>query len=145
MVERTQRWNPWAALRARPHLRLAFAYLDDCTALIEDDGRGRLVVLDARLDRRERRVALGHELIHDERSFLYDDGTPDAIIAKEEAAVDRILATRLVPPAELDEYVARCATIEQSVVATEVADEFDVTVEVADLALWLKACRLPDL
>ena len=138
-----RRWNPWSALRARPHLQLVFARLDDCAAYIEEapDARARLVVLHDALDRRERRVALGHELVHDERDLLYDTTTPDAIVEKEEAIVERILADRLVPPAELERFLRRSTSVGDAVTARDVADEFDVTIELARHALLRRRVR----
>ena len=129
------RWNPWRELRGRPWLRLLFAQLD-CPAFIEQcDDETRLVVLDARLDRRARRCALAHELVHDERGVLFPPGAPLGLIDKEELAVERTVAARLVPERELSAFVARVRGLGEAVTAGLVGDEFDVTVEVATVAL----------
>ncbi|HEY4377323.1 MAG TPA: hypothetical protein VGM93_09200, partial [Acidimicrobiales bacterium] len=62
-------WDPWTALRSRPHIIFG---LDPVAGLLGGGllaRRGALVaiVLDPALDRRARRCALAHELIHDER------------------------------------------------------------------------------
>jgi hypothetical protein len=133
------RWNPWRALREQPALRLVFATLPRHVgrgALLDVDGR-RTIVLDDRLSRRERRAVLGHELVHAERNILYGPGVPRALIDKEENAVNRITAERLVPLHELGALVARAEGLGEGVSAADVEDAFDVPAEVAARALWL--------
>lgn len=130
-------WNPWAALRDRPHLTLRWAHLpgDVSGVLVEADGQ-RTVLLDARLGRRERSAVLGHELVHDERGLLYTPSTPAALVEKEEEAVNRETARRLVPLDELRAFVERRAEVEPVTAAT-VCEEFDVHPAVAARALRL--------
>lgn len=135
------RWNPWRALREQPALRLVFATLPAHVgrgALLDVDG-WRTIVLDDRLSRRERRAVLGHELVHNERGILYGPEIPRALIDKEESAVNRITAGRLVPLHELGAFVARAEALGEGVRAADVEDAFDVPLEVAALALWLLA------
>jgi Zn-dependent peptidase ImmA (M78 family) len=94
----------------------------------------RVILIERDLTARARRCVLGHELIHDERDLLYDTDTPAEVVAKEERAVEVELARRLVPPFELMGFVRRRATVGPVTVA-QVADEFDVTEEVALLAM----------
>ena len=144
MVRAVSRWNPWRALREQPALRLVFATLPRHVgrgALLDVDG-WRTIVLDDRLCRRERRAVLGHELIHAERDILYGPGVPRALIDKEEVAVNRINAERLVPPHELGALVARAEGLGEGVSAADVEEAFDVPTDVAALALWLLGQRL---
>ena len=129
-------WNPWRELRARSHLRLAWAPLDGCRGMLVD-GNPRTVYLDPRLGRVERNAVLAHELVHDERDVLYDDTTPKALIEKEEGYVNRETARRLVPEYELRALVKRHAELGEPVSAVDVMMEFDVPVDVANLALFL--------
>lgn len=134
-------WRVWRELRARPHLELRFAALDHADgALVDVDGRRRIVILDHRLGRRDRNAVLAHELVHDERGLLFDDDTPIGIVRKEEAIVDAITAARLVPLDELDVFLGRCDDAD-GITATQVADEFDVPVDVAVRAIRLLAQR----
>lgn len=93
-------------------------------------------MIDPRLGRRDRAAVLAHELIHDERDILYPPGCPAALVAKEEAAVDRAVARRLVPLDALRRLVAARSAF-GPVTTAEIADEFDVPVEVAQRAAEL--------
>lgn len=125
-------WNPWRALRDREHLRLGFhsaaRHLGGGLYQRCSDGRA-VVILDPALPRRERNAALAHELVHDERGGI-PDGAPQHLVAKEEAAVDRIVTRRLVPPDQLAEFVTRRLTV-GPVTAADIADEFDVPHQIA--------------
>jgi hypothetical protein len=97
------------------------------------------ILLDEALSATERRAVLLHELVHLERGSVRWDGGPEAwaaVVAREENAVDDIVAERLVPDDELQAFVRRCLSIEEFVTAADVADEFDVPVDVAE-----RACR----
>ena len=133
-----RRWNPWRVLRDRTHLVLEWVELDGCAGQIEDRGDHRVIQLDYRLNQVDRNATLCHELVHDERSLFYDDSTPDALIEKEEHAVNHIVAGRLLPKEELAAFVEVLAELEP-VTAEAVALEFDVPVRVAQRAL----ARLP--
>lgn len=98
------------------------------------------VVLDPRLSRVERRCALMHELVHDERRIGWPFATA-ATMEKEEATVRKETALRLVPAEELHRLVFRSDV--EPVTAMLVAAEFDVTSQVAHHALrWLNAALL---
>lgn len=127
------RWNPWRALRERHWLTLEWCELRHCSGRLVDDGQRRRVQLDHRLGRRQRNAVLAHELVHDERGLLYEEGTPAGLVEKEEFHVRRITAERLVPPGALARYIARLDG--EGVTAAMVADEFDVPHDVALLAL----------
>lgn len=139
MAGETTVWNPWRALRERPHLQLAWGRLSHGKGRIVDHGDGqRTVTLDTRLTRIDRNAVLAHELVHDELDFLWARGTPAAIVAHGERVVDRIVADRLVPPQLLHQFVYAYSELE-GVTITVAADEFQVPLDVADLALQ----RLP--
>jgi Zn-dependent peptidase ImmA (M78 family) len=130
-------WRVWRELRRRPHLELRFGELAHSDgALIDVDGRRRIVVLDHRLGRRDRNAVLAHELVHDERGLLFDDATPIGIVRKEEAIVDAITAARLVPLDELEAFLSRCDDAD-GITANDVADEFDVPADIAARAIRL--------
>lgn len=96
-----------------------------------------VVTLDTALGRRDRNAVLAHELIHVERGIGWGAATA-ATMQHEEAQVRRETARRLVPIEELSVFVAARAENEP-VTAELVADEFDVPVAVAALALRLLA------
>ena len=124
------RWNPWHALRDRPHIELRYGRLDDSLqGMWQRDHLGELIVLDDRLDRRQRRCVLAHELVHAERGIGHGAAT-EATMQREETAVRREVARRLVPEAELRAFVARRLTVDP-VTLDQIADEFDVDLEVA--------------
>lgn len=135
------RWNPWAALRSRPHVRLRLdpeAGLLGGAMLVLGPGLA-IVVLDPALDRRSRRVALAHELVHEERGGGCDaPGLPDAldvIVARDEADVVREVARRLVPPAALRHLLEQRQGLGLLVEPWEVAEAFDVDDLTARVAL----------
>lgn len=133
-------WRPWAELRARTHVVLEWRRLPaKVRGLWARTASGSVIVLDVGLDRRARRCVLTHELVHDERGLGHEPGIAPAVLAKEEALVAREAARRLVPLDELETFVAGRATIE-GVTAADVADEFDVSEDVAVLAIEL-LCR----
>ena len=82
-------FHPWRLLRSRPHLRLVVDDLGDDGPLGTYDGR--TITLTTRLLQVERRCAVLHELIHDER------GIPHEHDPAEEIAVEREVARRLIP------------------------------------------------
>lgn len=131
-------WNPWRALRSRPHLDLAWAYLSTGWGRIEDTGGGRRrITIQADLDRRQRSEVLGHELVHDELDLLWSPEVSPAVVEKGERLVERINAERTIPLGALRSFVDRRVASEMSVTALDVSEEFDVTEELAGLALRL--------
>lgn len=120
-------------LRRRERARLHFAD-------VHPSGRGRVdvdadadgaerIYLDHGLDRRERKATLMHELIHLERGVPEVD-CPPLLRAKEEATVRRLTASELIPPDELRTWVNVRVEVEP-VTAVDMADHFDVPVDVA--------------
>jgi hypothetical protein len=101
-----------------------------------------VIVLDLRLDRRARRCVLAHELVHAERGIGHGAATP-ATMEREEEAVRREVARRLVPPGLLASFVASAIDV-GGLTALDVAEEFDVEVDVAGKALELLAVSAPE-
>lgn len=140
---RDGRWDPWRALQARPHVRLDFAVeaglLGGAMLVLGPDLT--VVVLDPALDRRARRVALAHELVHEERGGGCDaaalPAALDPVVARDEAEVVREVARRLVPAAALARLVAHREELHDPVAPWEVADAFDVDLPTAEVALGL--------
>lgn len=91
------------------------------------------IIISPGLDQTERRCALAHELVHDERGVT-TPGATAATMELEEERVRRESARRLVPLEELLELVTARADVE-AVTAAMVAAEFDVTVPVAAEAI----------
>jgi hypothetical protein len=146
------RWNPWAELRGRPELYVAILELRHGDAFYWPcpDGSKRCAIgLGGHLDRVGRRCALAHELVHHERgggcSWVGQPDTWSSVVARDEAAVDEEVARRLVPVGELAEMVAAVEDLGDGLEVWHVAEEFDVTAEVADRALrqlWAVRARL---
>lgn len=136
-------WNPWAELRQRGDIRFA---VDDLPSELgggvaaERHGR-RVIVVDRRLDRTERNAALAHELIHHERGLdVHREGMPETwtpVVARDERAVEREVARRLVPLRLLAEFADRLADMGAGVEPWVVMEEFDVPWNVAATALDL--------
>jgi len=135
-------WKPWKELARRGHISFRLdPNLPRSTggAIYVREGDRALIVIAGWLDQRERKCALGHELIHDEaESSCRHFGAPklwDAVVAREEAQIDREAARRLVPRNELVAFLAREATmIDPAVTLADIAERFDVIERYADLA-----------
>lgn len=135
-------WNPWRALRGREHLDFRLAPLPhDLGAVYWPRGRRAAIIIDPSLTRAERNVALAHELVHDERGGGCDGSWMPAgwqvIVARDEGAVQREVARRLVPPAELAEFVSRRMDSDLETTPAEVAEEFDTTWQLAELSMLI--------
>jgi hypothetical protein len=143
------RWDPWAALTKRRHLIYERATLPRTTggALYWPVGRYAGIFIDPRVGRVERRCLLAHELVHDERlGGCYAEEMPQswhAVVMRDEATVDNVVADRLVPPDELARFCTRVSGLGMGVTPTDVALEFDVTEEVAGRALRRLTSRPP--
>jgi hypothetical protein len=111
-------------------------------------GRRFHVVIDPALDPRTRREVLTHELVHlRRRSWPDRDGLPscwDPVIRREELRVDREVARRLVPVAQLRALVTEARRADTVVTAADVAEAFEVTTDVAVRALQDLARAAPD-
>jgi hypothetical protein len=129
-------WSPWRTLRERDHIDLVWRDLPRDVAGYWSPRRGgrAVIVLASWLHRRARRCTLAHELVHDERG-LVTSGMPPALAAKEEHAVEREVARRLVPPEELVDLVRRAVELGDGVTVHDVAEAFDVDDDVARRAL----------
>ena len=138
--------NPWRELRRREHL--VFRLDRHLSEPLPDGVRGvywprqhrSAVIISSRLDQRERRAALAHELVHDERGggveFLGQHDMWDAVVAREEHIVEREVARHLVPRHKLIAFIEQRMTVEPAgVTIHEVADEFEVPDHVAERAL----------
>lgn len=122
-------WNELAGLDVDVEWRAPLPSSVD--GLSEPDEWGGWISLRRGLTQVERRCALGHELVHVERGGGSEH--PDPVVRRrEERAVDRIVADRLVPEDELAVWLARQ---EDGVTADDVAEQFRVTHEYALLAL----------
>lgn len=137
-----ERWNPWRALSERPHITLARNEIAKLGggALYGRRGDEAAIVLDPGLTRSERRAALAHELVHDERGggVEHDPTLPPsmtAFVRRDEEWVDRIVADRLVPLDELEEIVDRCMDLGGTVDVVDIAEQFDVPEHVAERQL----------
>jgi hypothetical protein len=116
-------------------VELRFAEVGPHRGIWQRDADGEVIVLDVALDRRARRCVLAHELVHAERGI----GRPAASAAtmeREEEAVRREVARRLVPPGLLASFVGSRAELDGTT-AADVAEEFDVEIDVAVKALGL--------
>lgn len=122
------RWNPWAALRATS-IDLWFAPLDGERGRWTRRPDGDEILLDERLGRRARQEVLAHELVHAERGVGWPDASA-ATMELEEERVWRIALRRLVPPGEIDRFLASRGTV-GPVTVTDLAEEFDLTAEAA--------------
>jgi hypothetical protein len=86
-------------------------------------------------------MILAHELVHDERGGGADlPGMPSSwgdVVTRDEKTVDDEVARRLVPVDQLARFVAARCSLGEGGTAQDVADEFDVPVELAARALRL--------
>lgn len=139
----SRRWHPWRDLRGRPHITFTI------DAIAADAGGGSFygrigdqaaIVVAPDLSPEDRKAALAHELVHDERRITYPSATA-ATMQREEAIVRRITAERLVPLDELEELVAARVEVEPVTVAM-VAEEFAVGESVAAEAIRHLQARL---
>lgn len=116
-------------------------------AIYATDGDDWVILVDRRLPAVERLAAIAHELVHHERGGGSDyPGRPDAwapVVQREEHRVQDIVAERLVPRAELVAFVNSMLGVDMSVSAVEVAEAFEVPVDVAQQALQLLTDRRP--
>lgn len=98
------RYDPWADLNRRPYLQVEFVNIDTGRRGIICGGvvmicRDQLQV--------ERRCTIAHELVHDERRVYPTDR---ALREKEETAVERIAARRLIELPELVDALRACSS-----------------------------------
>lgn len=143
----TTRWKPWRALRARSDVEYSLADLPETVGrgVCYDYGDVAVILIDRALDPVERLAVLAHELVHLERGGSGQQPDLPAmlrpLVTREEARVERIVADRLVPLGELAAFVARRVGCEGCATAVMVAEYFDVTEQIATLALQRLAER----
>lgn len=138
-----KRWNPWAALRARPELELDLVALPAVVggAVYAPQDNCAVILIDTALSRRDRKAALGHELVHHERGggCPTNEAMPpqwDAVIRREELVVEAEVARRLVPADELRGMLTRMGASELGgASAADIAEHFDVPEDVAIAAV----------
>ena len=133
-------WDPWRELRRRDHIVFAMDRVAKIGggAIYARRGAAAAIVIDPDLPRRERRAALAHELVHDERGGIADwrdsHALWGAVVGREEREVEAIVARRLVPPDALEAWVGARLTV-GPVLLRDVSDEFDVPDRVARVAI----------
>ena len=131
---------PWDEAERRGDVEVITAPLPaECGGAVVQRRPGRAwVVLDPDLDPAEQRCRLAHELVHLERGSVRAPCAPpswDAVVAREELAVDREVASWLVPSRELARFVRGHASADLGITSAIVATEFEVTEPIAALAL----------
>jgi hypothetical protein len=105
-ARREPRWSPWGELARHPDI-----WVHRC---VLDEGRGwwcpaeRVILLDARLDRRTARCVLAHELGH---ALLGHSGAPSFgdvawLASRQEAQADRWAARRLLAAPDVGRALA---------------------------------------
>lgn len=128
------RWNPWAELARRRHLRLV--WVDRGRRGCLEFATGEIRVRRS-MTGRETRCVLTHELVHDERGTV-----PRWLVPREERAVRRESARRLIA---LDDLLR---AVQWSPHPAEVAEDLQVdlpTLHARLLALTpAERARLPD-
>jgi hypothetical protein len=126
-------WNPWSALRDRDHIRFVLDPVAEVGGggLYARHGDCAAIVIHPELHRIDRRAALAHELIHDERGIVPTEA-PQWIVSREEHLVHLEVARRLVPLDQLADFVEAHAG---PLTVADVADEFDVPPDVARRAI----------
>jgi len=108
------------------------------------DGEVAVIAVDRNLPATERAAVIAHELAHHERGGSghradAPEGWP-AVVAREEARVDRLVAERLAPDRAVIQVVRRFGGLGEAVTAEGVADELGVARSVAHESL----CRLQE-
>lgn len=138
-------WDPWAEAEQREHLDIVD---HPCAA---DAGGGihiavddrAVIVLDPDLPAELRRAVLTHELVHDERggSCAHPGMPPSwaAVVARDEWAVEREAALRLVPLDDLRPWVAQRLEVGECVSVDDVARRWGVPRRAAAVVLGLLA------
>jgi len=144
------RFDPWLAVERRDDVILA---LHPVARLMGGGFHARrgglgIIVIDPSLGGAERRAVLTHELVHHERGGAIERADAPtgwrSLVDREERAVDREVARRLVPTAELEALVAERSALDGGIDAADVAAHFDVPRWVAALALDRLACDAGD-
>lgn len=134
-------YDPWVAVDRRSDVILAMtpvAAIMGGAFTARRDGR-TVIAIDPALGDGERRAALTHELVHDERGGLHD--APDApalwsaVVCREERAVEHEVARRLAPSDAVRLLARELAASNGGVTARELAAELELPERLARLAL----------
>lgn len=134
-------WNPWRALRDDPTVEFQIRPLPALLggALYWPLEGWSLILIDKGAGQVERNALLAHELVHHERQGgAARQGMPESwrdVVTRDESIVDDEVARRLVPQAELVEFIAARCTMEGGGTAFDVAEEFNVPEPVAQRRL----------
>lgn len=113
-----ERYDPWGELNRRKYLQVEFVNADTGRRGVI---RGDVVMICRKQLQVERRCTIAHELVHDERRVHPSNAT---LREKEEVAVERIAARRLIELPELVDALRACT----SRFATALADHLWVDV-----------------
>lgn len=145
-------WNPWGEADRQPDVIVTFKVLPDWTggACVTYIDGWAVVTIDPRLGPQDRDAALTHELVHAERDrgrgATLNRSMPSswhAVEAREEHIVNREVARRMVDLDDLEEFVDGMCSLGLGVGPDEVAEQFEVTPQVARDALLLLAHPRP--
>lgn len=105
------------------------------------DAQHGFVVVDPALDEAHRRTVIAHERAHLERgippTWAQSPSSWAAVMAREELLVNREAARQLAPTEALQALVTGACARDEAVTASTVALAFDITVELAGVALEL--------
>jgi hypothetical protein len=134
-------FDPWRSIDAHQDLLVTF---DPVARLMGGgfqvaDGPRSYIVVDPDLDEAARRAVLTHELIHHERGggparSEWSSGR-DGLVSRDERQVEAEVARRLVPDDELVALIHERLAVDEGVDRAEVAVQFCVPLDVAELAL----------
>lgn len=132
-------YDPFSEVDRRGDVRVRYA---DCRpAGVLQVGKPNVISLHYRLDRRQRRVVLTHELLHLEQGATWTRDAPPLVVQKVEARIDRATLDRLVPPAELAELARLAEANDEPFHAVDVVERFDVPLDTAHRAMALYLAR----
>lgn len=148
MVDQGVDYRPWRDAATRAELEVMVCDLPSGVRAIHarsPDGH-RAILISRALDPVERLAALAHELVHDERGGgCHQPHLPARmrpLVTRDETAVDRIAADRLLPLDRLDRWVALQEAADRPVTVAWAAAELDVAGWVAEIQLRrLQAAR----
>jgi len=131
----------WREASSRPNLDVVITDLPAgirALHVVAADGV-RCILISAALSPEEKVAALAHELAHDDcHGGCHHPGLPDrlrAVVARDEARVDRVAADRILPLTGLATWVAHQVDNDRPVTATGAAEELEVARWVAELQL----------
>ncbi len=131
----------WREASSRPNLDVVITDLPAgvrALHVVGDDGV-RCILISAALSPEEKVAALAHELAHDDcHGGCHHPGLPErlrAVVARDEARVDRVAADRLLPLGGLATWVDRQVANDRPVTVADAAEELEVAVWVAELQL----------